>query len=931
MTEVLINFWNTKLNSTATFNKVAYYGAYSPRLYRFAYVRTSTKRYKELTFDEAWTLKWLAFPLYIHTSHFDNTDNELWELKITLQENVGWTWTDRTSWTLKNNEYLNGHFLFRDYVYVEFDNTYSIDTQSNKWRFEFSSTRLSGTDAQYFYIWTYNSTTSNICLLPILEETETFDNNWWCIFNFWKLIIDEPSDFVWQDISWKGWESIWYYDSRLLFINGATKANEKHPKIIFTENAWTCRIGWVIWLSSSNLKEEYSFIIAKDENNLDQKITKEVKLLWWKHSSIYRGFFYSMVSWRWLWPFRWIKILSEFNENYKAVLKNTLEKWDTTLILDWDYSWIWEVWDDVYLTTPMYAKRVSYQDYNRQEFRKINSIIYDSNTNETTIELDSWVSYYYDFNNYNNLANSRSNCNINPDEWTRWVLNIRKGWAKCKIMADEWDYCRSSSYNHRMVNILYNAVITIDWCNFRDWYNLRADITVWTYTTPNVYNYQKLHNVVFVNTQYPLTFRYTKKLSIYNHIALLWYINNARTKPGRWFNIEYCSNITAKNIYSYWCNFIYTPFCYNIEIENIYIESDVWIYLTWWVSNYVVKNITTPTIRRLVYCTPGAWSVDVYNAKIIIALYHSSYNEITNQYAWLGFVGSDVITAGNVNLYNCKVWTLHDVVHTYSWSSSNFFVKNLQATWTIYRQYTSVEDKYAQLSAWSILSYENYLNNWKYEAWTTEWHILGIPDWQGWFEWELSPHNPSWTMSYKKNSFITKKNETISVVALIKILDEDFYSWTHMLPTLSIKWLGLDWQLWTINTAISTTEWQTITVSWTPTDTWFFDIELNFQTNSPNNKVLLRSIQVIPNNPRSTSDLSTIDRWIALNTIVKELNTANDVWAVPSDIWFVNWSMWEKLNSLENYDDSWLNSKLDIINTLSKKILKFVKWIFYLK
>jgi len=38
-----------------------------------------------------------------------------------------------------------------------------------------------------------------------------------------------------------------------------------------------------------------------------------------------------------------------------------------------------------------------------------------------------------------------------------------------------------------------------------------------------------------------------------------------------------------------------------------------------------------------------------------------------------------------------------------------------------------------------------------------------------------------------------------------------------------------------------------------------------------------------------------------------------------------------KLNSLENYDDTWINTKLDENKTIWEKALKFAKWIFYTK
>jgi len=886
MSKLLVNIGETVMAPDAQFHLAAFEGAFSPKWYYSEYVSntTTTAKTRSVTFDRAGTLQGLAFKLHLAWSHFEN-DDDIAELEIQLQEYDGSDWVTRTSATLRNDQIVlpNSGRNFRDWVRVEFDPHYSIDTDPDKWRFWFGVTRISGSDARYFYLGKASSDPYDSAgdIVPYLEETDAFDygdgDTGDVLFNFGRLIISEPATFDGLDISDRGWYGIGVYESRVLFYNGTSYLGEEHPKIIVEETAGQVRLGGIIGISGSGFKEESSFYLVQDGDNLDKPARQKVELVGIHHDADFHSLFYTYVTGRGYTPYRGITILSEFDDTWKAELAQPAYKDDTEIRIKGDYTGVWQPGDSIYITTPVYASTYSYADYSRHEGLTIDSLSYDSDADETVVTLTSALTRYYDWDIYNNFSNATSNANIDPSEWARYVINAVRDGARAVIRAE----AETGLHTNRMNMYLYDVVVTFDGVRIEDLYMMRFDYMYSIRSTPNAISNTRYDNVVARFCSYSTYFRYVKGLTFNNYYQLLGFEGTTAYKPTRALTFEYSSGITVNNLQIFGAGYIYFPYGVDITVNDVWFEGDYLVLLSAGTQNYVINNVTIPTCRKIVSINNGGGNLDVHNVKLAFAMYHSSYNETTANYGGLAYIGTGYTMSGKLNFYDVQVGTIHDVVYIQSDSQVDVYVKNLFATGTVYRRITTVNNYYLQQAPGSILAYENYQGTGDYEAWITEGYIHAVDDGAGGLDWEMNPYDASFTMIKTQNSLVTEPGQPVVVVAFVKIEDEDFYAQPHQLPRLEISGLGIS-EPTAIAYAQSTTDWQPIVATGTPTATGFFDIKLTFQTDSPNSKVLLRYVKVYPPQPRDTSMLNLTDRAMPMPTIITELNSTYDIWGAPS-------------------------------------------------
>jgi len=923
VSKLLVNLGDVVMSPDATFNIVPDERNFHPRLYYSVYVSntTTTARVYNAQFTRAGTLKGVAFGLYLNWGHFEHPD-DLARLVIKLQEFDGTDWVDRATASVTNDQFVPPGVQqhFRDIVKAEFDTPYEIDTEPDKWRFWFGREAISGTDSRYFYLMKTGSGDfeDEGLVIPYLEETDTFDYDGDAIVNFGRIIIDSPADFVGYDISDKGWPYIDPTNSRVLFMNATTYIGEEHPKVIVTENAGQVRVGGIIGISASIFKNEASFYAVKSPDDLDQEMTKKVEIIGWQHSADWRGMFYSYITGRGYGTNRGIKILAEVSDTWRAEMAGTAYAGDTQIRVKGDYTQVWQVGDRIYITTPIRGSNYSYVDYASHEELAIAALEYDADVDETIITLDSELIRYYDFDIYNNLSNARSNCNINPDEWIRYVINPVRDGARAVIRADDDDYCHVTS--SRMYTVINNGVPIFHGVRIEDWYYLRFDVDYEKYWTEMVREDLGFSDIAVRFSGYGIYVRYMKDIDISHVQAFLGWYDGTRIAVSRVAMLEYSSRITIDDVFLGGCGFFDIPYGQQVAITNVWFEGDYFLYHRPGTRNFSVRGVTAPTFRRLIYYSNGFGDLDVYDVRGIIAMYHSNYTETSSSYSGLGYVTANYTSAGVVNYYNVTMGTMLDAVYEGFGAQANVFFKDMVVTGTLYRMVTTYNNYYQNFGPGNFVGYENFNGSGIFQVWTSEGYIEGIPNQDGWIDWTIKPLSPEFTVFVEQNTPVTNPGEPVAVVVEVQIEDEAFFAGSHQLPTLKIYGLGVEDSIGSVAVAKPTTEPQQLVAVGTPNATGFFNVRLEFQTDAPDgqNVVRWKYDRVYTSTPRDTSKLDVTYRALPTPTIITELATPYEIWASPKSVDYGSDSIGNAITggmaALSNPDDF----KADVSNLATK-------------
>jgi parallel beta-helix repeat protein len=269
-------------------------------------------------------------------------------------------------------------------------------------------------------------------------------------------------------------------------------------------------------------------------------------------------------------------------------------------------------------------------------------------------------------------------------------------------------------------------------------------------------------------------------------------------------------------------------------------------------SSYTEYNSIVRKVRVYRYIKDAS-SIKSYNAKIFSTIYYTSW---ATTYSYLH--GTNVFPA------ECIITKAHiendDVVFTanynYAEGASSFKVNIVNANVQLIKNNNNegVAEFNSELrEAWqegSYITMENYNGSGFRKVYTHD----------GWFDdentqLEFTPLTKETLQYYENDSVISEENQPFGFIVALEIMDADFYSGTHTLPTVEILDIG---GAQSVAVAEARTGVQFLSVLATPTTGGDIKVRISFKSDSDNRKVKIHSIVPVPPKARS---LSNLDYW----------------------------------------------------------------------
>ncbi len=881
------------ISGTKQVYKTAYSQDFHTALNYFEYIRSGYSKYAPLTFEQSGNLMGLIFTPRLAWSHWESGTDA--EFTVILQEDVGGTWTDRTQVTKRVSDWYRfithpeeGKHSFQDPIYVEFDATYAIDTTANKWRFKIKNQRISGSDAAYVYLGKTGSGSlaDDFMCVPVLAGTTTFDPS--ADVLFFKDVItsrDDNVDFNGMSTSGYGWYAAGFQAGRLALVPIVTEQSEVHSKLIIlkpTVSEVTIGLGGNLVPTSSHFKREPSLQIGTEAEpiTLDHK----VNLLGYNHSSTYKAMFNTQYSFGYG-QHRGFAFYGESGTHYRATLSGASQKGDTEIKVKGDYT-DWEVGDNIHLTFGRYSIGYSYNDYRNQDVRKITNISYDAGTDETTIELDSALTYYYDLTDYG-VNYAEVGIIITEADIDMWVYNIDKS-APIRIGAKDGDYCKTATHTNKLDEYSYMNSIecpSMEGILFMDYYRRHWRASYSRYRLQEDKKGYNWKDVFFWNNYYTIYDEYRPNIKGEN-------ISAFRSSMGTFYtHLRGVRNPNGhfKNGFAYGGSFgFYTASNFGMTIENYEMEANYIYYNASGSAGTVLKNNKFRKASVGVYWAGGA-DVTGYNNKWIYIDYRSSYSATTDTTMGMYLLNTATVASGESNFYNDDILYARAYVRVKADASINIYTENPTAQKIVTGRMFQATNEHKLMGTGSQIRYKNFLGDNIEQMISTEGISIQDDDGAGGLQWKLEPHDETFSYKYTKNSIITKNivNKPFSVTVKLKINDASFYAGIHELPKITLRGQGIS-ESQAIVTALPMTDWQFITVTGVPKTSGFVFVDIEFSSEGADKSIMVDDMISSPQDLRVSTDQNTTYRGQSLDTLFAETITPFNVWSADKDLDYGN-------------------------------------------
>jgi len=533
---------------------------------------------------------------------------------------------------------------------------------------------------------------------------------------------------------------------------------------------------------------------------------------------------------------------------------------------------------------------------------------------------------------------------INVNDATWWTVGDKL------VIAPKWTETSTNIQYNSDYSIKYiesvngNEITLTEWLDFDHWYSLEKDYEAWA-----ISNYTSNCKIIGWDTS---TKSY--QVMIYRgwfamNNVVLEYANNERNynnstiKPSQmcyltWYPFEVKSSVMwwdmtdikdySENIFYSYNTYDYFPHTLDdITIshkpnDSYYAKATIYNYYAG--RNIKMTNVNTYCLNRYAFSWFSAYQqpVTLTNCKAFNAtiwyMFHNNVNANSKEcravwcYRWFNTYNW---TATYEDMRFRWVRFLWYMQSGWRWEASvvrpDFEDKHIYESWDRYMEYTSVPDG----NKYKFIDIQNNPDK----------QITFFTYWVTWRE--------KTQIRNTENSYWIKSiNNDIPIVLQWNIPTKNWvvfsaswyitnYAWADYTWTIKVRLTQL-WQTISEKTYDTTTftkeEWNLFDIAWTSISD--SEAELVVEVYWDGSELVMADVSAPPNFAFSTW---WMDFWANASPekmLVASYVSASDVWASLQSVNNVTWSMWEKLNQLENYNDTIAQDKLDAIKTETDKI-----------
>ena len=887
---------------------------------------TSTDKYINFTPTKAGNIKGVILALY--NTYFGGIYARGKTIRIRLEENVSGTWTTRLTETFHTDKYIkdNKWSRCRGLIDVRFSSTYAITTASNTWRFNIDAITVGGTvdsGTMYLLFSQNGSNWDNMFFIPYIDSTVSLTSSDTLILTD-KITLDDNLTLAGKHVvtgsqsnlnNWNRYYAIY------TCMNIVESGSETTPQIYVPSTVggnYKIDLDGSWFISTDN----EALLVGEDSDNpipynwSDRTDTsnRTFELLFSRQGTRQQTGFIAVSS---IAGSRYgngggFSMYGEIPNRISADFYSDASSGQNKIVLKGDVTDYWAVGDNLMIGGSQYSATRSYRDYVYNEYRQITALAYDSGTDATTVTLNTNLAYNHllladDENVPTKVTLVNRNIVFGGTSTTYTVESHSSGnglWFKIhgvRLHDIQYIYSRYNLLKYHSPEQRLKNGMEIIGCDIQD-----------SYYPLNIYSFylgvevrgntsSSLLTGTTIRNMFPVRFVSCSYVEVYDNIFL------GRNNAGVYLSSGN-NNIVKNN---------YVSAQYGIQIsgattfneveDNTLVRCRCGIYFSSGNFNTFKNN----TFRRIYYDSAYSNSAEtVHGCYYSYANYSNIQNLAIGDDADYGhaFVVSAENTFGTFIFKDTKLGT--------NWNDQvvNESAINFRSSWVAGSEYKfeNYNEKAGLCRAW----YTNgYIESCGTGLDDTISHTAG----EGKKAWRLNPYYTDREHALEFTIPIGVPNEPITLSIFCKIKSLNYASGTYKPPMFSISGLGVSGVSTECTADVTTTDWQLLVVSGSPTEAGQLNVKLSIETDeittniftgfNSDGSVYWDDLYVAYKTPLDLGTLDLVSGGLPIFPPLTVVMTASSVWAEQLSANDVSGSFGEAVGLLKKWV-GWLRSLL---------------------